>query len=80
MLLSSVAYGATPLPEEGGFSTSPCSTGDIKLNPVTLNLYSSPVRAIPSPLNPLNLLNPVNPHAHQGVSNGDTTTLGGEGQ
>ncbi len=28
--------------------------------------------AIPSPLTPLNLLNPLNPHAG-GVSNGDTT-------
>ena len=32
-------------------------------------------RAIPHPLNPVNLLNPLNPHA-AGVSNGDTTTLG----
>ena len=31
-------------------------------------------RAIPSPLNPLNLLNPLDSHAG-GVSNGDTTTL-----
>uniref|UniRef100_UPI00266F4420 hypothetical protein n=1 Tax=uncultured Dialister sp. TaxID=278064 RepID=UPI00266F4420 len=34
--------------------------------------YSSP-KAIPP-------LNPLNRHAHQGVSNGDTTTLGGEDQ
>ena len=33
--------------------------------------------AIPPPLNPLNLMNPLNPHAI-GVSKGDTTTLSGE--
>ena len=46
------------------------------MNPVTLNLYSSPVRAIPSPLNPLNPLNLLNLHALQGVSNGDIITFG----
>ena len=52
-----------PLPEEGGFVSLSCSTGDTKASPVTLTIYSSP-KAIPSPLPPLpplNLLNLLNP-------------------
>ena len=41
----------------------------LKVNPVTLTLYSSPKGRYHHPLNPLNLLNPVNPHT-EGVSKG----------
>ena len=63
----------------------------LKVNPVTLTLYSSPTGRYHHPLNPLNLLNPVNPHT-EGVSHGEaaplffkicggaaTTTLGAKG-
>ena len=42
----------------------------LKVNPVTLTLYSSPEGRYHHPLNPLNLLNPLNPHA-AGVSKGE---------
>ena len=48
-----------------------------KANSVTLTSYSSPDRAIPHPLNLLNLLNSMNPHA-KGVSNGAARIGGGE--
>ena len=41
----------------------------LKVNPVTLTLYSSPKGRYHHPLTPLNLLNPVNPHT-EGVSSG----------
>ena len=37
--LSSVAYGDTPLPEEGGFSSTSCSICDTKGKHVTQAIY-----------------------------------------
>lgn len=37
--LSSVAYGDTPLPEEGGFGSTSCSICDTKVNPVTAGSF-----------------------------------------
>ncbi len=38
-LLSSVAYGDTSLPEEGGYGSSACSTGDTNVISVTLGSF-----------------------------------------
>ena len=50
-----------PLSWGRGPGSPSCTACDTKVNPVTLTLYSSPAGRYHHPLNPLNLLNSLNP-------------------
>jgi hypothetical protein len=83
--LSSVASGATPFLGKGaincgGAATFPLSGSEhnLSIQPAAAGGHNLQPRRgwTPSPLNPVNLLNPLNLHALQGVSNGDTFPSG----